>query len=88
MRSKRLRRAVMVVAALTTGAMVLASPNFACESYMVESALTALDFCFIFDCNNGVLGGTVDPCAGGVDAAGEPTPGLLVDCPDLDDESP
>ena len=58
----------------------------ACESYLVESAFSTLDFCFIFDCNNGMLGGTVDPCAEGRDAAGEATPGLFVDCPDPDDE--
>lgn len=85
MRSTCLRRIAGVIAVLATGGMVLTGPNFACESFLGESALTAVDFCFIFDCNNGLLGGTVDPCAGGLDIAGEDTSGLLIDCPELDE---
>ena len=85
MRSSGIRRIAIGAAAVASGAVVLASPNMACESYLVESAFSSLDFCFIFDCNNGMLGGTVDPCAGGLDAAGEPTPGLFVDCPERDE---
>ena len=86
MRSSSFRRIAVGAAAVASGAVVLASPNMACESYLVESAFSSLDFCFIFDCNNGILGGTVDPCAGGLDAAGENTPGLFVDFPEEEEE--
>jgi hypothetical protein len=33
-------------------------------SFVGESVLTATDFCFIFDCQSGILGGTIDPCSG------------------------
>jgi len=79
MRSKRGR---IVTAALlaTSGAMVMQSPNFACESFAGESAFGTIDFCFIFDCNSGLFGGTVQFCEE-EDAFGNPGEDLLLDCP-------
>ena len=46
----------------------------ACVGFAGDQALQAFDFCFLFDCQNGALGGLLDPCAGG-------TANLFVDCP-------
>ncbi len=82
MRRKSHRLAATLLA-VASGTIMLASPNFACESFLGETALGALDFCFIFDCNSGLLGGTVKPCGSGVDAEGNEVPNyLLVDCPE------
>jgi len=81
MRRKSHRLAATLLA-VASGAVMLVSPNFACESFLGETAMSSLDFCFIFDCNSGLLGGTVQPCGVGVDAEGNEVPNyLFVDCP-------
>lgn len=42
----------------------MAGPGTGCTSFLAESTLTSADFCFIFDCTNGIFGGTIDPCSG------------------------
>lgn len=74
------RKTSRVLAALfvfASGAVMLTSPNFACESFLGETVMSGLDMCFIFDCNSGIFGGTVQPCAGGTDGENN----LFVDCP-------
>ena len=65
------------------GGFLLAGPSSGCFSYVGSSALSATDFCFVFDCQDGILGGTVDPCAGlgAGDNSGELP--LFTDCPDF-----
>lgn len=52
------------------GASLLAASGYmfqagvGCASFAGEQALIATDFCFIFDCNNGAFGGTIQPCRG------------------------
>jgi hypothetical protein len=46
----------------------------ACAGFAGSQALQVVDFCFLFDCQNGALGGLLDPCSGG-------TANLFVDCP-------
>jgi len=58
------------------GGYMLAGPGTGCTSYLGESTATATDFCFIFDCQNGILGGTIDPCA---DSGQGP---FFADCPE------
>lgn len=43
---------------------LLSGPQGTCISYQGESLLTNIDFCFIFDCQGGIFGGTIDPCTG------------------------
>ena len=62
------------------GGYLLAGPGTGCSSYIAESAFVATDFCFIFDCQNGILGGTVDPCASST--SGQAQGPLFADCPD------
>lgn len=65
------------------GGYLLAGPGTGCGSYVVEAGLAATDFCFIFDCQNGIFGGTIDPCANtGTDPiTGLPRGPLFADCP-------
>ncbi len=58
-------RRIAVAASLIGGSgFLLAGPSTGCISYAGDSLLEATNFCFIFDCQNGILGGTIDPCAG------------------------
>lgn len=66
---------------LLAGATLFSGPGTGCSSFIGETALTLTDFCFVFDCQNGILGGTVDPCAGTdiADQSGEQP--IFTDCP-------
>ncbi len=78
-KSRRMTAGAMILA---SGAFLMQSPNFGCESFIGETAMSALDFCFIFDCNSGILGGTVQPCPEDVSNDGTATDNFLfVDCP-------
>jgi hypothetical protein len=59
----RARRMMATLGLALGGAYLLAGPGTSCGSYLATTALAATDFCFIFDCQNGILGGTIDPCA-------------------------
>lgn len=76
----RLRTAAITVS-LALGGTLFAVSGSTCSTFSAESALATADLCFIFDCQNGILGGTIDPCAiVGTDPDGNEVP-LLVDCP-------
>lgn len=70
------RKAIALLSLVAGGGYLMSGPGTGCGSYVAESTLTATDFCFIFDCQNGILGGTIDPCA----TTGTQGP-LLADCP-------
>jgi len=59
----RSRNVAIAAAMIGLGGLVFSGPGTSCSSYMAETALTSADFCFIFDCQNGVLGGVFDPCS-------------------------
>jgi|CXWL01.1.fsa_nt_gi hypothetical protein len=73
------RRVVAFLTLAAGGGYLLAGPGTGCSSYLGESAFVAIDFCFIFDCQSGFLGGTIDPCASSGDGPGQGP--LFVDCP-------
>lgn len=76
----RLRTAAITVS-LALGGAFLAVSGGSCSTFSAQSALGTADLCFIFDCQNGILGGTIDPCSIiGTDSDGNDVP-LLVDCP-------
>lgn len=77
----RMQRIAIVLALLAGGGTVMATSNMGCASFAGESLMTSLDFCFIFDCTNGIFGGLVQPCQEGVDVNGEGTGTLFLDCP-------
>ncbi|MFQ5592481.1 MAG: hypothetical protein ACE5HE_15090 [Phycisphaerae bacterium] len=80
------RRTTKAVSLALAGGFLLAGIGTTCTSFTGTAALDAVDFCFIFDCQN-ALGGIVDPCVqfqtvntttGQVTG---PPQGMLVDCP-------
>lgn len=83
---RRVRTIAALAAGLSVGAVVFAGPSSGCSSFVAEMALSAADFCFIFDCQNGILGGTIDPCPPADQNTGfpnfPPTGPVFVDCPD------
>lgn len=82
-------RLVMIMVALAFGGGFLtAGAGTGCANYLVETTLSAADFCFIFDCQQGFFGGTVDPCPPVGGSTGEafltpPTGPVFADCPEL-----
>jgi hypothetical protein len=73
------RKAIAFVTLAAGGGYLLAGPGTGCAAYTADSIAGATDFCFIFDCQNGILGGTIDPCSNtGPDADQGP---FLADCP-------
>jgi hypothetical protein len=54
-----------------------AVPGGGCSSFATNGVLSSVDFCYLLNCDNGFLGGVVQPC-------GDPDSVLddyLVDCP-------
>jgi len=75
-----MRRAAVMAGFILAGGVLLSGPGTSCGTFTAESLLVTTDFCFIFDCQNGALGGAVNPCDG-TGAIGSPNGPLLVDCP-------
>lgn len=73
---KHSRQFVMAAGLGLSGAYLLAGSGTGCINFAAERALQTADFCFIFDCQNGALGGVLQPC---VTAGAEPV--LFTDCP-------
>lgn len=84
----RLRRVAMTAALFGGGGFLLATTSTGCLSFAAKSIALSTDFCFIFDCQNGILGGTIDPCSGigsgdNTVEAGLARP-VFTDCPNAD----
>jgi hypothetical protein len=75
----RIRRTAATLTLVLGGAYVMAGTSYGCDTHFYESFVTGVDFCFVFDCQNGALGGTLDPCAGVGDTSGQQP--WLRDCP-------
>ena len=69
------RKVLSILGVVLAGGYVIAGPGTGCFSYSMETTLSSTNFCFIFDCQNGILGGTIDPCS---DTGTGP---VFVDCP-------
>ena len=81
---RRSHRIVAAAGLVLLGASLLSGPGTGCVPYFGDSALAAADFCFIFDCQNGLLGGTIDPCAATTSVGQGFTfqrPPFFADCP-------
>ena len=44
-----------------------------CGEFYANGIVGSVDFCYLFDCDNGFFGGAIDPC--------DPNNPSLVDCP-------
>jgi hypothetical protein len=79
------RKAIAAMTLLAGSGFVMSGPGTSCSSYIVKSGFVATDMCFIFDCQNGILGGTIDPCSGigsgNQTGEGQTRPPLFTDCP-------
>lgn len=50
--------------------------NGGCREFYTNGIATSLDMCYLLDCENGFLGGFIDPCGDPTTAADD----LIVDC--------
>ena len=77
-------RRMMVVVALVgiSGAFAASGGGLGCTSMFGEQALGMFDSCFLFDCQNGAIGGLVDFCSNSV------VDGVtFTDCPNVTTDS-
>jgi hypothetical protein len=65
------------LAALFGTAILFQVPQGACLSFGGEQTATAVNWCWIIDCQNGIGGGLILPCGDPTTAADD----LLADCP-------
>ena len=83
MRNKR-RRLLLLLGVGTGGGMLFTTgAEPACISFASEQALATTDFCFLFDCQNGAIGGLIDFCS--QSSLEEP---LFTDCPEFTEANP
>ena len=80
---RRWRQKMMVAGLIGGGGFLFGGQSTSCLSFTGESVLSSANFCFIFDCQNGILGGTIAPCSRSTDANGDAIPPLFIDCPDF-----
>ena len=45
------------------GGCLIASSGLTCAGFASDVLLSSIDMCFLFDCNNGAIGGLIDFCA-------------------------
>ena len=74
MRSWKFRSLAILVATGISGAALFQTPG--CSTFVATSAISALDFCAILDCQNGLLGGLIRPCGSPLST----TDDILADC--------
>lgn len=57
-----------------------------CQTFGTNLATTSVDFCFVFDCDNGFFGGVVQPCGDPLSTIDD----MFIDCTPglIDDETP
>lgn len=82
MRTRRMRLALGLFTLVCFGTLY----QGACIAFGADQALRSIDFCFLFDCQNGALGGLVQPCPFVTDPTQPDENGIgnantFVDCP-------
>lgn len=73
---RRWRRTLALVALTGGGTLLTTGAGPACQAFAANQALATTDFCFLFDCQNGAIGGLIDFCS--LSTLEEP---LFTDCP-------
>ncbi len=57
------KRLIAIMMIISVAGVVMTQSGLGCTSLFGEQALSAVDMCFIFDCQNGALGGTIKFCS-------------------------
>lgn len=58
-----MKRAVLFLLVFAAGGMLFGNGgNAGCARLGGDTLLGAVNFCFVFDCTSGVLGGAIEPC--------------------------
>jgi len=70
-------RTLMLLGLVATAGMVFAGSGLACSSLAFDQTASMVDFCFLFDCQNGAYGGLIDFC--------DPNNPILTDCRNLEE---
>lgn len=58
----RKRKSMLALALVVSGGIAFVTGGGACASLAGESLLGSVDFCFLFDCVDGAIGGLLQPC--------------------------
>ncbi len=58
----RKAKVAAVAAVLLGGGVMFAAGGGACAEFAGQAALGSVDFCFLFDCVDGAIGGLLRPC--------------------------
>ena len=58
----RMSKPMIALVLMLSGAFLTAGPGTGCLSLGAESLLAEANFCFIINCQNGIFGGTIEPC--------------------------
>ena len=74
-RSRRFRM-VVLLGVVATGGMLFSGSGLACTSFALDQAQTMVDFCFLFDCQQGAFGGLIEFCN-----ETDPERSTFADCP-------
>ncbi len=78
---RRFRLKLKLAGLVAGGGFLFGAQSTSCFTFSAETAASSANFCFIFDCQNGILGGTLDPCSQTRDANGDFIPPTFLDCP-------
>lgn len=70
---KKAKRYLLYLLFLTGGGTLFQGNNAGFARCAGDGTLAAVNFCFVFDCQNGALGGAIEFCGNGQD--------IFLDCP-------
>ena len=80
MRTWKFRSLAILVATGISGAALFQTPG--CVTFAATTVVSALDFCAILDCQNGLLGGVIRPCGSPLSTDDD----VLADCRNFVDD--
>ena len=80
--SRRRSRIWVAMCLALSGAYLCTSGNLTCGSFGADAAVSSTDMCFMFDCDEGIFGGIIDPCTEvGGRGSGTTSGTFFADCP-------
>jgi hypothetical protein len=79
-----IKRIGLNLAIFAGGGVMFAGSELSCAGFGSDVLFSSIDMCFLFDCNNGAIGGLIDFCSDVVitdPAAGAAGGNFFTDCP-------